>query len=51
MGFYKFLKKLANIKLFFWDLYEKIKDKEIVDEFENREKSSKTNFVKIEDII
>jgi len=32
-------------------LYEEIKDREIVDEFENREKSSKTKLVKIEDII
>jgi len=34
-----------------WDLYEEIKDREIVDEFEDRGESSKTNFVKIEDIL
>ncbi|MGM0367530.1 MAG: DUF6290 family protein [Actinomycetota bacterium] len=39
------------LKLSLWDLYEEIKDKEIIEEFEEKEKSSKANFVKIEDII
>ena len=39
------------LKKTLWDLYEEIKDREIVDEFEDREKSSKTKFVKIEDIL
>ncbi len=39
------------LKKTLWDLYEEIKDREIVDEFENRGKASKTEFVKIEDII
>jgi len=33
------------------DLHKEINDREIVDELENREKASKTNFVKMEDII
>ena len=39
------------LKKTLWDLYEEIKDKDIVDEFENREKASKTKFVKIDDIL
>jgi hypothetical protein len=51
------LKKYYNcdysslLKLSLWDLYEEIKDKEIIEEFEEKEKSSKAKFVKIEDII
>lgn len=53
----KILKRYYNcdysslLKLSLWDLYEEIKDKEIIEEFEEKEKSSKANFVKIEDII
>lgn len=53
----KILKKYYNcdysslLKLSLWDLYEEIKDKGIVEEFEKKEKSSKANFVKIKDII
>ncbi len=53
----KILKKYYNcdysslLKVSLWDLYEEIKDKEIIEEFEEKEKSSKTDFVKIEDII
>jgi hypothetical protein len=53
----KILKKYYNcdysslLKLSLWDLYEEIKDKEIIEEFEEKEKSSKTGFVKIEDLI
>jgi hypothetical protein len=39
------------IKKTLLDLYEEIKDKEIIEQYELREKSSKTGFVKIEDII
>jgi len=39
------------IKRSLWDYYEEIKDKEIIEEFEEKEKSSKSTFVKIEDII
>jgi hypothetical protein len=39
------------LKKTLWDLYEEIKDRDIVDEFENREKASKTKFVKIDDIL
>jgi len=52
----KILKKYYNcdysslLKASLWDLYEEIKDKEIIEEFEEKEKSSKTDFVKIEDI-
>ncbi len=39
------------IKKTLLDLYEEIKDKEIIEQYEAREKTSKTGFVKIEDII
>lgn len=53
----KMLKKYYNcdysslLKVSLWDLYEEIKDKEIIEEFEKKEKTSKANFIKIEDII
>ncbi|MGM0368386.1 MAG: DUF6290 family protein [Actinomycetota bacterium] len=53
----KILKKYYNcdysslLKRSLRGLYEEIKDKEIIEEFEEKEKSSKANFVKIEDII
>ena len=33
------------------DLYEEIKDREIIEQYEAREKISKSGFVKIEDIL
>jgi len=33
------------------DLYEEIKDREIIEQYEVREKISKSGFVKIEDIL
>jgi hypothetical protein len=39
------------IKKTLLDLYEEIKDKEIIEQYELREKTSKTGFVKVEDII
>ena len=39
------------IKRSLWDYYEEIKDKEIIEEFEEKEKSSKSAYIKIEDII
>lgn len=51
------LKKYYNcdssslIKRSLWDYYEEIKDKEIIKEFEEKEKSSKESFIKIEDIV
>jgi len=56
----KILKTLKNyfncdssnlIKKTLLDLYEEIKDREIIDQYEDREKSSKSGFVKIEDIL
>jgi hypothetical protein len=56
----KILKALKNyyncdssnlIKRTLLDLYEEIKDREIIEQFEIREKSSKSGFVKLEDII
>ena len=56
----KILKALKNyyncdssnlIKRTLLDLYEEIKDREIIEQFEIREKSSKSGFVKFEDII
>jgi hypothetical protein len=56
----KILKTLKNyfncdssnlIKRTLLDLYEEIKDREIIEQFEIREKSSKSGFVKFEDII
>lgn len=53
----KILKKYYNcdtstlLKKSLWDLYEDIKDKEIIDDFEKREKSKKTKFVQIHDLI
>jgi hypothetical protein len=56
----KILKTLKNyyncdssnlIKKTLLDLYEEIKDREIIEQFEIREKASKSGFVKIEDII
>jgi len=39
------------IKKTLLDLYEEIKDREIIEQYEDREKTSKSEFVKIEDII
>ena len=39
------------IKRTLLDLYEEIKDREIIEQFEVREKASESEFVKIEDII
>ena len=56
----KILKTLKNyfncdssnlIKKTLLDLYEEIKDREIIEQYEDREKTSKSGFVKIEDII
>jgi hypothetical protein len=56
----KILKTLKNyyncdssnlIKRTLLDLYEEIKDREIIEQFEVSEKSSKSGFVKFEDII
>ena len=56
----KILKTLKNyyncdssnlIKRTLLDLYEEIKDREIIEQFEIKEKSSKSVFVKFEDII
>ena len=56
----KILKTLKNyyncdssnlIKRTLLDLYEEIKDREIIEQFEIREKASKSGFVKFEDII
>lgn len=50
------LKKYYNcdssnlIKKSLFDLYEEIKDREIIEEFESKEASSESGFVKIEDI-
>jgi hypothetical protein len=33
------------------DLYEEIKDREIIEQYEAREKISKSGFIKIEDIL
>lgn len=51
------LKKYFNcdsshlIKKSLLDLYEEIKDREIIEEYEVRESSSESDFVKIEDIL
>ncbi len=56
----KILKTLKNyyncdssnlIKRTLLDLYEEIKDREIIEQFEVKEKTSKSGFVKFEDII
>jgi hypothetical protein len=56
----KILKTLKNyfncdssnlIKRTLLDLYEEIKDREIIEQYEDREKTSKSGFVKIEDIL
>jgi len=56
----KILKTLKNyyncdssnlIKRTLLDLYEEIKDREIIEQFEIREKASGSGFVKFEDII
>ena len=56
----KILKTLKNyfncdssnlIKKTLLDLYEEIKDREIIEQYEDREKTSKSGFVKIEDIM
>lgn len=56
----KILKTLKNyfncdssnlIKKTLLDLYEEIKDREIIEQYEEREKNSKSGFVKIEDIL
>ena len=51
------LKKYFNcdssnlLKRSLWDLYEEIKDREIIEQYEAREKTSKSGFIKIEDIL
>ncbi len=51
------LKKYFNcdssnlIKKSLWDLYEEIHDIEIIEQFEEKEKTSKSEFVKIDDIL
>ena len=51
------LKKYFNcdssnlLKRSLWDLYEEIKDREIIEQYEAREKTSKSEFIKIEDIL
>ncbi|MCX6384522.1 MAG: DUF6290 family protein [Actinobacteria bacterium] len=51
------LKKYFNcdssnlLKRSLWDLYEEIKDREIIEQYEAREKISKSGFIKIEDIL
>ncbi|HRZ26575.1 MAG TPA: DUF6290 family protein [Spirochaetota bacterium] len=53
----KMLKKHYNcdastlLKKSLWDLYEDIKDREIVEDFENKEDKSETEFVTIDKII
>lgn len=39
------------LKKSLWDLYEEVKDREIVEDFEKRERDSKTGFLKFEDIV
>jgi len=39
------------LKKSLWDLYEEIKDKEIIEDFEKREKREKTKFVQIDDLL
>ncbi|MDH7553287.1 MAG: DUF6290 family protein [Spirochaetota bacterium] len=39
------------IKKSLWQLYEDIKDKEIIEDFEKKEKSKKARFVSIDNII
>ena len=51
------LKKYFNcdssnlLKRSLWDLYEEIKDREIIEQYEAREKTSKSGFIEIEDIL
>ncbi len=51
------LKKYFNcdssnlIKKSLWDLYEEIHDSEIIEQFEEKEKVTKPEFVKIDDIL
>ncbi len=53
----KILKKHYNcdastiLKKSLWDLYEDIKDKEIVEDFERRERGLKTKFVGIDELL
>lgn len=53
----KLLKKHYNcdasalIRKSLWELYEEIKDKEVIEEFEKKEKSTKSEFFKINDIL
>ena len=53
----KLLKKHYNcdastlLKKSLWDLYEDIKDKEIVEDFERRERGLKTKFVGIDELL
>lgn len=53
----KLLKKHYNcdastlLKKSLWDLYDEIKDKEIIEDFEKREKGEKTKFVQINDLL
>lgn len=39
------------IKKSLWELYEDIKDKEIIEDFEKKEKSKKARFVSIDNMI
>lgn len=53
----KYLKKYYNcdastlMKKSLWELYEEIKDKEIIEEYEEREGRKKTKYFTIDDII
>jgi len=52
-----FLKKYYNcdtstlLKRSLWDMYEELKDKDIIEEFEKKEKSKKTKFITYNEII
>ncbi len=53
----KFLKEYYNcdasslLKRSLYELYEDLKDKEIIEQFEKNEKSGKSQFIKIDDFI
>lgn len=53
----KYLKEYYNcdastlLKQSLWDLYEDIKDKEIIEDFEKKEKSGKAQFLNFENLI
>jgi len=53
----RFLKKHYNcdastlIKKSLWELYEDIRDREIIEDFEKKETASQTGFIQITDIL